>query len=90
MGWVFLGLILCVIGYMGLQSLAPGVGFESTLTNEILILIFIFAGGTGLSFGIGAEIKDKPEKKKELFRSYVFAMVLISIIEILITAAYQW
>jgi len=90
MGWVFFGLILCVVAYMGLQSLTPGVGFISTLSFETLMMLFIFAAGSGLSFGIAAEIQEYPEKKKELFKSFIIALILISFIEILVCAAYQW
>jgi anaerobic C4-dicarboxylate transporter len=90
MGWVYLGLIICVVASMGLRSLSPGVSFKDTLSIETVILLFIFAGVSGLSFGVGVEIRTNPEKKKELFRSYMTAIILLSIIEILVMAAYQW
>lgn len=90
MGWVYLGLIICVVAYMGFQSLSPGVSFKETLTYEMLLILFMFAGGSGLSFGVGVEIRTNPEKKKDLFRSYMIAIVLLSIVDILVMAAYQW
>ncbi|MHA1341890.1 MAG: hypothetical protein ACTSRZ_18630 [Promethearchaeota archaeon] len=98
MGWIYLLLIIAILGYIGLEAIVNhdffgDEGMLNSLKAEVTImklaLALVFAVSSGIFFGTSNLIKQNPQKKKELFTSLIISELLVSFILIFAIAFAQ-
>ncbi|MHA1727948.1 MAG: hypothetical protein ACTSWY_04375 [Promethearchaeota archaeon] len=84
MAWLCIFLILVDLIVILINGFPEGI---NTYTLLVGLVLGIFSG---LNFGTASQIRENPEGKHVVLRSYLISIFSVSIIAILILAAYQW
>jgi hypothetical protein len=90
-GGIFLLIFVVYIGFWLISNYVLDLSFLLLNENVYSFALVIFTStSSALTFGLAANIRENPEKKRKLFIDWIIAEFIIVLFVTLVMAAYQW